>query len=57
MCPIDKKSDKQVINNYRPVSLLPICGKVFEILIFNSVYEYLEEKLAVEQFVAVLLQC
>ena len=55
MCPIDKKSDKQVINNYRPVSLLPICGKVFEILIFNSVYEYLEEKLAVEQFIAVLL--
>ena len=57
MCRIDKKGDKQVINNYRPVSLLSICGKVFEILIFNSVYEYLEEKLAVEQFVAVLLQC
>ena len=55
MCPIDKKGDKQVISNYRPVSLLPICGKVFEILIFNSVYEYLEEKLAVEQFIAVLL--
>ena len=43
ICPIHKKGDKQVINNYRPVSLLPICGKVFERLIFNSVYEYLEE--------------
>ena len=36
ICPIHKKGDKQVINNYRPVSLLPICGKIFERLIFNS---------------------
>ena len=39
-----KKDDKQVINNYRSVSILPICGKVFEKLIFNSVYKYLEEQ-------------
>ena len=39
-----KKSDKQVINSYRSVSILPICGKVFEKLIFNSVYKYLEEQ-------------
>ena len=38
-----KKGDKQVINNYRPVSLLQICGKVFERLTFNFVYKYLEE--------------
>ena len=36
MCPIYKKVTKQIINNYRPVSLLPICGKIFERLIFNS---------------------
>ena len=43
ICPIHKKGDKQVINNYRLVSLLSICGKVFERLIFNSAFEYLEE--------------
>ena len=43
ICPIHKKGDKQIINNYRPVSLLPICGKIFEKLIFNSLFEYLEK--------------
>ena len=43
ICPIHKKGDKQIINNYRPVSLLPICGKIFERIIFNSLYEYVEE--------------
>ena len=39
--PIHKKEDKQLIKNYRPISLLPICGKVFEKLIFDSLYSYL----------------
>ena len=28
--PIHKKGDKQLIQNYRPLSFLPICGKIFE---------------------------
>ena len=43
ICPIHKKGDRQAINNYRPVSLLPICGKILERLIFNSLYKYVEE--------------
>ena len=31
------------INNYRPGSLLPICKKIFERLVFNSLFEYLKE--------------
>ena len=38
--PISKKGDKQNIKNYRPVSLLPICGKIFERLIFNEMFIY-----------------
>ena len=39
---IHKKGDKQLIQNYRPVSLLSIYGKIFEKLIFNSSFKYLE---------------
>ena len=39
--PIFKKGDKQQIKNYRPISLLPICGKIFEKIIFNNIYSYL----------------
>ena len=41
--PIHKKGDKQIISNYKAVSLSPICGKIFERIIFNSLYEYVEE--------------
>ena len=39
--PIYKKEDKQLVKNYRPISLLPICGKIFEKLVFDSLYPYL----------------
>ena len=41
--PIHKKGDKQLIENYRPVSLLPICGNAFERLIFNGFFNYFIE--------------
>ena len=42
--PVHKKGDKQIVNNYIPVSLLPIFGKIFEKLLFNSIMNFLEEK-------------
>ena len=41
MTPIFKNGNKQLINNYRPISLLPINGKVLEKIIFNNLYIYL----------------
>ena len=44
--PINKKGDKQWLQNYRPVSLLPICGKILERLMFNEMFEFfIENKL------------
>ena len=39
--PVHKKNDKQIISNYRPISLLPILAKVFERIIFKNLYNYL----------------
>ena len=36
-----KKGDNQSIINYRPISLLSICGKIFEKIIFNNLYSNL----------------
>ena len=41
--PIHRKDDKQNVKNYRPVSLLPICDKIFERLIYNIMYNFLTE--------------
>ena len=40
MIPVHKKRDRQVLKNYRPVSLLPICGRIFERLIYNNLFEH-----------------
>ena len=40
---VHKKGDKQVLKNYCPVSLLPICGKIFEKLLFNALYSFFED--------------
>ena len=41
--PVHKKGDKQIVDNYRPVSLLPIFGEILEKLLFNSIMDFLEE--------------
>ena len=44
-----KKDSKNLIKNYRPISLLPIFSKVFERLIYNSLYNYfIQNKLLTE---------
>ena len=42
IAPAYKKGEKQLINNYWKISLLAICAKVFEKIIFNSLFEYLD---------------
>ena len=39
--PVHKRNDKQLVKNYRPISLLPIFGKIFEKIIFDRLYNFL----------------
>jgi hypothetical protein len=41
--PVHKKNSRQEKSNYRPISLLPICGKIFEKIVFDSLYRFLIE--------------
>ena len=41
--PVHKKNSRQTKSNYRPISLLPICSKIFEKIIFDNMYAFLTE--------------
>ena len=42
--PVNKKNRKQVVNNYHPVSLLSICSKLSEKLIFDNMFAFSKER-------------
>ena len=50
--PLYKKGDHSLLTNYRPISLLPTISKVFERIIYDQMYEYLNGNnlLTEEQF-------
>ena len=39
--PIYKDGEKAIKSNYRPISVLPVISKLFEKLVFNQLYQYL----------------
>ena len=48
--PVYKKNDKQRLNNYRLISLLPICSKIFERLIFTEMFGFFIENNLISQY-------
>ena len=40
--PVHKREDKMLVKHYRPISLLPIFGKMFERVIYNSLFNYFQ---------------
>ena len=41
--PVFKKGDKSIAKNYRPVSLLPVFGKLFAKCIYDALYSHFSE--------------
>ena len=42
--PIFKKDDAELLENYRPISTLPIFGKIFEKVIYSRLYSFFTSK-------------
>ena len=41
--PLFKQGDREDVNNYRPISVNPVVVKVFERIVYEQLYAYLEE--------------
>ena len=44
--PIHKADDKNIMKNYRPVSLLPITSKLFEKMMYKQISSYVDNFLS-----------
>ena len=41
--PVFKKGEKSDLNNYRPISVIPVVSKVFEKNVYDQLYQYLND--------------
>ena len=44
-----KKNKKQELKNYRPISLLPVSGKIFQRLLYGSMFTFFTENNLISQ--------
>ena len=50
VCPIHKKNDKTKCENYRPISLLPNISKIFELVMYNRLDNFLNSAEIIYKF-------
>ena len=41
--PVFKKGVKSDLNNYRPISVIPVVSRVFEKIVYDQLYQYLND--------------
>ena len=41
--PLFKKGERSDLNNYRPISIIPVVAEVFQRIVYNQFYEYSTE--------------
>ena len=53
--PVHKKGGKQIVDNYRPVSLIPILRKIFERIVLNSILSILKRIISLSSDLLILV--
>jgi len=41
--PLSKQGERSNLNNYHPISIIPVVAKIFERIVYNQFYKYLTE--------------
>ena len=49
ICPIPKSGSPLYVENYRPISLLCIAGKILEKLVYDKIINFIRPKLSIQQ--------
>ena len=39
-----QKNSRQTVSNYRPISILPVCGQIFGKIMYDPMYDFLNSK-------------
>ena len=47
--PVFKENNKQELKNYHPISLLPVSGKIFERLLYDSMFTFFTKNNLISQ--------
>ena len=47
--PVFKKNNKQELKKYRPISLLPVSGKIFERLLYDTMFKFFTKNNLISQ--------
>ena len=42
--PLFTKGQRSLLDNYRPISILPVLSKLMERILYNQIYEYFDQK-------------
>ena len=50
MIPVFKKKDRNNVENYRPVSILPNLSKIYERCLYDQMYKYFNQILSKSQY-------
>ena len=57
LVPIHKKGPRDLIENSRPISILPVISKIMERILYEQIYQYLRDNSLLTEYQYVFVKC